>query len=466
VILRLALRSLSTRPLRTAVLAIGFGLGIGVMVELLGVGEVILEQAHAPVLQGGGDLVATGASGQLGSARFLLSSVLGSSWFRSRTLAISPSKRASLFLLAHGQATAIAVRGGVPSREQAIGDPEVAGQTSWTDTPADTAWTNPPPGDVLRAMDRFHPVPASEQKSWAEWLYFNGKSANGSLRFYLTFMAGAPESSGKRPMFVRLQLMRAGKTANYSTTSTVDERELLERAPDLDVGGNRVRLDGLRYLFTLSLGSESAPRGGASALTGEIALDAAPDRSLPPAVIHGAHGWLSGYVVPVLSGTFHGVLRVGGDEVSVEGAAGYHDHNWGFWEGVRWQWGQVAGHDVSLVYGRVFPPATVADASRIPGFLAVLGPEGPIAFSTDVSIDEEDQGDRPKVITVHARGPKVELTLRFYVGESVATRMALTRTAEGAMNFLQLGGEYQVTGTIGDREFNFNARGSAETFRY
>ena len=465
-ILRLALRSLSTRPLRTAVLAIGFGLGIGVMVELLGVGEVILEQAHAPVLQGGGDLVATGASGQVGSARFLLSSVLGSSRFRSRTLAISPSKRATLFLLAHGQATAIAVRGGVPSREQAIGDPEVGGQASWADTPADTAWTNPPPGDVLRAMDRFHPVPASEQKSWAEWLYFNGKSRDGSLRFYLTFMAGVPEPSGQRPMFVRLQLTRAGKTTNYSTTATVDERELLERAPDLDVGGNRVRLAGLRYLISLSLGSESAPTSAASALTGEIALDAVPDRSLPPAVIHGAHGWLSGYVVPVLSGTFHGAFHVGGEEVSVEGAAGYHDHNWGFWEGVRWQWGQVAGHDVSVVYGRVFPPATVADASRMPGFLAVLGPEGPIAFSTDVSIDEEDQGGGPKVITVRARGPKVELTLRFYTGESVATRMALTRTAEGAMNFLQLGGVYQVTGRIGDRDVNFTARGSAETFRY
>jgi hypothetical protein len=448
------------------VLAIGFGLGIGVMAELLGVGEVILEQAHAPVLQGGGDLVATGAVGQLGSARFLLSSVLGSNRFRSQTLAVSPSKRASLFLLAHGQATAITVRGGVPSREQAIGDPEVAGQASWTDTPADAAWTNPPPGDVLRAMDRFHPVPPSEQKSWAEWLYFNGKSRNGSLRFYLTFMTGAPEASGKRPMFVRLQLTRAGKTTNYSTTATVDERELLERAPDLDVGGNRLRLDGLRYLFTLSLASESAPTDAASALTGEIALDAAPDRSLPPAVIHGAHGWLSGYVVPVLSGTFHGSLRVGGDEVSVEGASGYHDHNWGFWAGVRWQWGQVAGPDVSLVYGRVFPPAAVADPSRMPGFLAVLGPEGPIAFSTDVSIDEEDQGGGPAVISVHARGPKVELTLRFYTGESVATRMALTRTAEGAMNFLQLGGEYQVTGTIGSREFNFFARGSAETFRY
>ena len=246
-IFRLALRSLSTRPLRTAVLAVGFGLGIGVMVELLGVGEVILEQAHAPVLQGGGDLVATGAAGEVDSARFLLSSVLGSSRFRSRTLAISPSKRATLFLLAHGQATAIAVRGGVPSRERAIGDPEVAGQASWADTPADTAWTNPPPGDVLRAMDRFHAVPASEQKSWAEWLYFNGKSRDGSLRFYLTFMTGAPDPSGKRPMFVRLQLTRAGrKTTNYSATAKVDERELLERAPDLDVGATRVRLDGLR----------------------------------------------------------------------------------------------------------------------------------------------------------------------------------------------------------------------------
>lgn len=476
-ILRLALRSLSTRPLRTAVLAVGFGLGIGVMAELLGVGEVILEQAHAPVLQGGGDLVVTGAVGQVDSARFLLSSVLGSGRFRPRTTAISPSKRASLFLLANGKATEIAVRGGVPSREQAIGDPEVAGQPSWTDTPADTAWTNPSPGDVLRAMDRFHPMPAapaeagpnvasaSRRTSWAEWLYFNGKSADGSLRFYLTFMTGAPEASGKRPIFVRLQLTRAGKTTNYSTTSTVDERELLERAPDIDVGGNRVRLDGLRYLITLSLGSESAPTSAASAVTGEIALDAVRDRSLPPAIIHGAHGWLSGYVVPVLSGTFHGALRVGGEEVSVEGAAGYHDHNWGFWEGVRWQWGQVAGVDMSIVYGRVFPPATVADSSRMPGFLGVLGPDGPIAFSSDVSIDEEDQGDGPKAITVHARGPRVELTLRFDAGESIATRMALTRSAEGAMNFLQLGGVYRVTGKAAGRDVNFTARGSAETFR-
>ena len=56
-ILRLALRSLLTHPIRTLVLACGFGLGVGVMAMLLGVGEVILDQARSPAVSGGGDVV-------------------------------------------------------------------------------------------------------------------------------------------------------------------------------------------------------------------------------------------------------------------------------------------------------------------------------------------------------------------------------------------------------------------------
>jgi hypothetical protein len=276
-------------------------------------------------------------------------------------------------------------------------------------------------------------------------------------------------------MFVRLQLNRGGRTTNYSAAAAVDARELLDRAPDLDVAGNRVRLEASQYRISLSLAGErgpgpSGPGGPAGqkgpALVGNLTLDAAPGRSLPPAAIHGARGWVSGYVVPVLSGTFHGTLHVDGEDVAVDGAAGYHDHNWGFWEGVRWQWGQVAGGDVSIVYGRVFPPATVADASRIPGFLGVLGPDGPIAFSTDVSITEDDAGGKPKAITVQTHGRQVELTLRLDVAESVGTQMSLTRSAAGATNFLQLDGVYHVTGKAAGRDINFTARGSAETFRY
>ena len=62
--------------------------------------------------------------------------------------------------------------------------------------------------------------------------------------------------------------------------------------------------------------------------------------------------------------------------VSFDGLAGYHDHNWGFWEGVRWQWGQVAHGDLSIVFGRVFPPSTVADPGRVPGFLGCSAQQG------------------------------------------------------------------------------------------
>ena len=64
-IVRLALRSLTAHPVRTAVLAGGFGLGVAVMAILLGVGEVILEQAQSPALVGGGDVVVSSAAGRV-----------------------------------------------------------------------------------------------------------------------------------------------------------------------------------------------------------------------------------------------------------------------------------------------------------------------------------------------------------------------------------------------------------------
>jgi hypothetical protein len=87
VIIKLALRSLATRPLRSGVLAAGFGLGIAVMAALLGVGEVILEQARSPALAGGGDLVVAGNVGAVDNARFLMANVLGAGAFRQRTAA-------------------------------------------------------------------------------------------------------------------------------------------------------------------------------------------------------------------------------------------------------------------------------------------------------------------------------------------------------------------------------------------
>ena len=517
-ILRLALRSLAVRPWRTAVLAAGFGLGIAVMVALLGVGEVIIEQAHSPALRGGGDVVVSAAFGPVENARYVLAHVLGSPAVRTRQTAASPTRRARLYLVKPGLSIAVSARGGIPSLERAVGDPEVAGVGAWTDTPADAGWSNPRQEDILRAMDRFHPVPVSApvlgalgsdpkgsatwapaigrgltpqipktdsfRSSWAEWLYFNGRSADGRVRFYLTFLAGAPadaaagvrpqapSSSGaagpggqtprpQRPAFVRLQLERDGRSTNYSAGALVEDDDLIARAPDLDIAGNRVRLEGSQYRITLALAKEGDAH---SRLDGELVLDAPPGRSLPPTAIHGARGWVSGYVVPVLSGALHGSLHAGTETIDLDGATGYHDHNWGFWEGVRWQWGQVANGDLSIVFGRVFPPASVADPQRTPGVLAVLGPNGPLGFAADVAIEETPA---PHRVTIRARGQRLDITLALEVEETVGTRMGLTRLANGhTMTFLQLGGTYRVTGTTGERALDFTARGSAETFRY
>jgi hypothetical protein len=467
-ILRLALRSLAVRPWRTAVLAAGFGLGIAVMAALLGVGEVIIEQAHAPALRGGGDLVVAGAAGPIDSARFVLDNVLGAPGIRERRVAASPSRKALLYLVRDGASWPVHVRGGVPSLERAVGDPEVTAVPAWTDEPRDASWSHPGPEDVLRAIDRFHAAAndagsqhAFSRSSWAEWLYFNGRTPDGRLRFYLTFLAAAPSPDGRVPIIVRLQLDRDGRSTNYSAGTAVEAAELLARAPDLDVANNQVRLHGSTYRIKLAL----RPERGEGALSGDVVLDAAPRHSLPPAAIRGAHGWVSGYVVPVLTGALHGTLRVGGETISLEGATGYHDHNWGFWEGVRWQWGQVANQDLSIVFGRVFPPETVADPARVPGFLAVVGPDGPIAFATDVAIAERTTGDTPTAIDVTARNPRVNLHLTLTVEESVGTRMALTASDGRVMRFLQLGGTYRVSGRAGDRALDFTTRGSAETFR-
>jgi hypothetical protein len=460
-IFTLALRSLLVHPVRSLVLACGFGLGVSVMATLLGVGEVILEQARSPALAGGGDLLVTGASGNLPYARFLQSSVLGAPPFESRVLAASPTRRARLYLVRAGRTVPVVARGGVPSLERALADPETANQSAWNDSPADAAWSKPDPADVLRVLDRFHPIPdvPARAGSWAEWLYFNGR--NGATRFYLTFFVGPRSGPGRRAAGVRLQLDTGGAQRSYSASATLDEAELLARAPDLAIGKSRVALAGLRYEISVDAPGE---RGGRA--SGTIGLTALPGRSVPPIVLRGAAGWLSGYVVPVLSGALDGELVVDGTTIPLAGGSGYHDHNWGFWKGVSWRWGQVHHDDLSIVYGRVHPPADAADAERIPGLLAVLGPQGPLAFSNQLSIEEDDdpKSGSPKRIELRGKGGALDLRMQLGVEDAIATRMPQGFFGEG-MDFLQLRARYRVTGRVGERALDFEAPGSAETFR-
>ena len=128
--------------------------------------------------------------------------------------------------------------------------------------------------------------------------------------------------------------------------------------------------------------------------------------------------------------------------------------------------GQVQHDGLSILYGRVFPPADAADASRIPGFMMVLGPEGPLGQATNVRIDEtiDQAADRPSRISVRGKSESLDLALQIDVDSAIRTPMRNGPLADG-LDFLQMRGRYRVSGKAGDRSLDFTAPGAAETFR-
>ena len=454
---RLALRSLTAHPVRSAVLAAGFGVGVAVMAILLGVAAIVLQQAQSPALVGGGDVLIRLSESV--PARMMLAGTLQSRTLQPRLAVASPFHTGSLYLFHDGQATRVDARGGIPSLERSLGDPETSQVAEWRDTSADTTWTSTSASAVLRQIDRFHPVPDVPrwQSSWAEWLYFNGRSQDA--RFYLTFMVGPPTTGGRRDAGVRLQLERNGRMENYRAAAQITDADAL-RAPDLTIGENHVRLNDLTYTIHLDLTSADGER-----VRADLRLTASPGKLVPPIEISGTNGWRTGYVVPVMEGTLDGTLDTGGSAVSMRGGTGYHDHNWGFWEGVSWQWGQGQSGELSLLYGRVFAPPEAADPGRIPGFVGILGPDGPLGYATDVRINEQnDRAGRPTRISITGRSASLDVTAHFDVAAAVTTPSQQGPLAN-RIDFLQLRGNYTVNGTAGDRAIQFTAPGAAEAFR-
>ena len=463
---RLAVRSLTAHPVRSAVLAAGFGVGVSVMAILLGVAQIVLEQSRAPALVGGGDVIIR-LSEQV-PGRLVMAGTLQTDSLKSRIAHAAPTHTTDLFLFHKGRVSRVDARGGIPSLERALGDRETSTSDSWLDSPPDREWTENSPDRLLRFIDRFHPIPDVPEwsDSWAEWLYFNGRSPNG--RFYLTFMVGPASDAAKerRIAAVRLQLDRGGRMENFTASESISDSDAM-RAPDLTIGASFVRLEGLRYLVHVDLPGNDGRR-----IRGDLTVDATPALLVPPFEMTGTRGWRSGYVVPVMSGRLGGMLEISrrstppapGDQIDFTGGTGYHDHNWGFWQGVSWRWGQLQHDGLSLLYGRVIPPPEAADPSRLPGSLGVLGPDGPLGYATNISITETDDAQgNPRTIVIRAQSP--DLDVEAWLDVEVTTRSSGLVLLNNDLDFLQMRGTYTVKGRVGSMNLAFTAPGSAETFR-
>ncbi len=370
-ILRLVLAELRHRPGRAAFLLSGYALGVAVMVVLLAVGEAMLEQARDRALVGGGDvvLVPAGISAEMlkaGGATALFLGIDQARFVQRRMLESERARqeygvRASSPLL-DGKLVVLSARGAewqglatgeIPSRAGAVGAAPELLSGAWRDSPADQRWIEPSLDQLYEGIDRFH-LPtgaAAADSTWAEWHYFNFV-LDRDRWLYLTFLVGGRVGTPGEWGGQVLMTIRDADGVHRSLSRDFPDREVRfdTTTPDLSFGGEAfVEQEGGVYRVR-------AAAGGASV---DLLVRPDPTRYFPPASL-GGEGLVSGYTVPALYATAEGEVCLPTCE-AVAGATAYHDHNWGVWRDVSWEWGAASNESLSLLYGVVRGDSSAAD---------------------------------------------------------------------------------------------------------
>ncbi len=511
----LARRHLLDRPWRTALLCLGYGFGVAVMVVLLSIGEAMLAQAGDEKLVGGGDVTVlpegldvevlkTGGLGGLyfsiPNARFVQQQLLASPRLAGDVRAVAPQIEGKLLYLTTpgGREVPVRAAGDVPSATAAVGAAPALAAGRWGDDDGDRRWTRPSAFELRHLIDRFHLPPArlANRGSYAEWHYFNVLSPDRRRWAFVTLMVagdvGRPDSAG-RPRWGGQVLVtthaqgeggRAGAVRRFAARVAPQEVRFSTHDADLRVGGASVTVlpDG-RYRVVAAAPAED---GGGGRATVDLTVAPAERAYFPGAtLVSGEHA--SGYAVAGLRADGDGRVCAPGwgrDAGGCEGFAGaqaYHDHNWGTWQGVTWEWGAGRAGAYTLLYGRVQPP----DSSAAPGplFLYLVDSLGFRALFRPRVVRYEDArtvvvGGR--AVRVPARGVMEDarggdtLRVELVVEDAAATdtRLGLVERGEAAYArrlarpyFVQMKGRLRVSGRAGGAPVAGEGAGFFETYR-
>ncbi|HET6777484.1 MAG TPA: hypothetical protein VFH26_01210, partial [Gemmatimonadales bacterium] len=386
----LALRHLVVRRLRSMFLLLGFSLGVGVMIVLLSVGEAMVDQSRDVSLVGGGELtvlpqgidVEAMRTGGLGGmffaierAKFLSRQVFGGPRHESKVAVVSPTIQGKLLYLRHGQQT-VAVRSGgeIPSRSRAVGAGLTIVSGSWIDSPADSAYVMPSVQQLYDELDHFH-MPRSRDSTWGEWHYFNVVTSPAEW-WYITYLIGGDVPAGNwGAQLLVTHRNRDGSYEQFTSSSPSSDVRFDTARADLTLSRNEVRQRNGVYQLV------ARARNGLKDLRIDMSLVPEPRRYFPAVELRG-ESFLSGYVVPALSARASGKICVDDRCRSFANAAAYHDHNWGVWAGVTWEWGTGTGSHYNLLYGGIYGPADTA-----PFFLALVDSLGVKQVLRFTSID-------------------------------------------------------------------------------
>lgn len=493
---QLALRNLTYRPWRSMLMFFGFGTGVAVMIVLLSIGEALLTQAREEKLVGGGtitvlpegldvEVMKTGGIGGLffsiDNASFLYRQVLASPRYANEVAAVAPQIEGRLLYLRAngGQEYAVRASGEIPAASRIVGAaPElVAG--SWGNDDGDRRWTAPTPFELRNEIDRFH-LPGDSvgnRDSWAEWHYFNVLSESGKRWAFISFIVAGDVTGTKWGGQVAITLReQGGATRRFAETVGRSQVRFSTRDANVVLANSRVTiLPGGDYQVRASVPEQ---RGG-----GRISVDLRirPDRyAYFPGASMSSDGFVSGYTVPALRATASGTLCVDSACERLSGVQAYHDHNWGVWRGVTWEWGASRAGQYTFLYGRVYPPDSAAPIPPIlvylvdsSGFRAVFRPR---------TIDYEDSREvraGADIVRVPARATLFDargadtLRIDLTIEDAIATDTRPGGSERGnplaggraRPYFIQMKGSARISGRIDGAPLSGTGTGFFETYR-
>jgi hypothetical protein len=468
----LALRHLMVRKLRSMFLLLGFSLGVGVMIVLLSVGQAMLDQSRDVSLLGGGALTVLpqgidveamrtgGLSGMffgIERAKFLGRQVFGGPRHHDHVEVVSPVIEGKLLYLRHGQRT-VAVRSGgeIPSRASAVGAGLTIRSGTWADSPADSAYVIPTAQQFYDDLDHFH-FPGTADSTWGEWHYFNVVTGPDEW-WYITYLVGGEVPNGKwGAQLLITHRTPAGRYERFTSAVPSSEVEFDTAGADLTLSRSLVRQrNGAYHLLAHAKGTAGALR---------IDITVVPDRHryFPPVETREG-SFVSGYVVPALSAEAAGKICVDSRCRNFSEAPAYHDHNWGVWRGVTWEWGTGTGRRYNLLYGGVY-----GSSSTTPFFLAVvdsLGVKQVLRFN-----DIRYEGRRPIASATSAYAPDrfslvathEEDSVRLNVGvmDALGTNMG---AGDFRRVFLQMRGSFVLAGRVAGQTVADSGMGFFETY--
>jgi hypothetical protein len=490
----LALRNIVNRPLRSLLLLFGYGTGVAVMIVLLSIGEALLAQARDEKLVGGGEITVlpqgldvevmkTGGVGGLffsiDHARFIYRQLLASPRLETSVAAAAPQIDGRLLYLRtmSGVERPIRAAGDIPSRTRAVGAGPALTAGEWRDDDGDRRWIAPRPDELRHEIDHFHlPSDVRNRDSWAEWHYFNVVSASGRRWAFISLIVAGDVTSDDwgGSVTITLREQNGGERRFVSNVSRERVRFSTSKA-DLSVGESNVTVMANGDYKVHAVASRV---GGGASVTADLVVHPAAGAYFPGASLSSAE-LVSGYTVPALRADASGTICVSGSCERFDDAQSYHDHNWGVWRGVSWDWGAARAGAYTLLYGRVLGPdaqgrttPTLVYLVDSLGFRAVFRPrEISYVDDRDIIVAGNHVPVPSRATFADTRGAdtlRIDLEIEDAIGTDTRRESLREERADRAGSrryFIQMKGTARIGGRIGGEAVAGEGRGFFETYR-